>query len=81
MKKENIANKKAETKMNTTNNKEKSNQPIINNVKQQNVKNETKNNAGINFDNLNDWGNIVYPNEQNINEYLNKLENIMIIKS
>ena len=32
-------------------------------------------NKGINFENINDWGNIVYHNEQNINECINKLEN------
>ena len=32
-----------------------------------------KNNQALNFDQINDWGNIVYPNDQNINEYINKL--------
>ena len=32
-----------------------------------------KNNQPLNFDQINDWGNIVYPNDQNINECINKL--------
>ena len=82
-KKSNISNNKQEAKLNTTNNinmnnKEKTNQSkIIKNSKiiSQEPKIESKKNTGINFDNLNDWGNIVYPNEQNINECINKFHN------
>ena len=56
------------------NNIRKENNNDINNIENNEIKINIKNNAGINFNNINDWGNIVYPNEQNINEQINKLD-------
>ena len=56
------------------NNMKKENKIISNNdIDKTSNKINMKNNSGLNFDKINDWGNIVYPNEQNINEYINKL--------
>ena len=42
------------------------------------IKEETKQNKGINFDNLSDWDNIVYPNDSKINQInLNNENNII----
>jgi hypothetical protein len=55
----------------------KNNNKKDSNISPENIPNKislkNKSKEGINFNNLNDWGNIVYPNEQNINEYINKL--------
>ena len=55
------------------NNIKRENNNDINNIENNDNKINTKNNEGINFNNINDWGNIIYPNEQNINEKIKKL--------
>ena len=66
--KPNIINNKKENNKEKENNQERDNN-------QEKVKNEIKHNIGINFDNLSDWDNIVYPGDNEIKEILNKDNN------
>ena len=56
------------------NNKEKENNQERD-INKEKEKNEIKHNIGINFDNLSDWDNIVYPGDNEIKEIVNKNKN------
>ena len=70
---------KKESEMNS-NKSHISNNKNVSNTGNKNIKDKSKEekHVGINFDNLNDWDNIVYPNDNEINHIIsnNKENNI-----
>ena len=71
IKKESEINSNKSNMANSNKNEPINDKPQSNHIEKQ----EIKHNAGINFDNLSDWDNIVYPEEKEIKQILNNNQN------